>query len=327
MDGYKHRSRKIGRKTFGQNSRASTPPAEVPIARMSRLAIEAFHKRQHCLDGRVPRRRIEVLVSTNSGNMPGTGHNGRKRGRTAKRGKQRQRTSQPTVVAMGASAGGVRALQTFFAAIPTDTGAAFVVVVHLDPDRRSELAGILATRTTMPVIQVQEREKLMPITFTSSRPDRRLEMVDHEIRAIPFEEPRGLRSPIDQFFRSVAERLGDGFAIILSGAGSDGSLGVRAVKESGGIILVQDPSEAEYSSMPRNAIATGIVDVVLPLRELAARLADLIRVKQGSPAPDLPPVDDEHVRRILAHLRMRTGHDFSDTSAPPCCAVSLGACR
>jgi two-component system CheB/CheR fusion protein len=219
--------------------------------------------------------------------------------------------SEPTVVAMGASAGGVRALQTFFSAIPTDTGAAFVVVVHLDPGRRSELSGILATRTSMPVIQVQDREKLHPDHVYIIPPDRRLEMVDHEIRAIPFDEPRGLRLPIDQFFRSVAARLGDGFAIILSGAGSDGTLGVRAIKESGGIILVQDPSEAEYSSMPRNAIATGIVDVVLPSYELAARLADLIRVKQGLTAPDVTPIDDEQVRRILAHLRVRTGHDFS----------------
>jgi two-component system, chemotaxis family, CheB/CheR fusion protein len=220
-------------------------------------------------------------------------------------------SSVPTVVAMGASAGGVRALQTFFAAIPADTGAAFVVVVHLDPDRRSELSSILATRTSMSVIQVQDREKLHPDHVYIIPPDRRLEMVDHEIRAIPFDQPRGLRLPIDQFFRSVAERLGDGFAIILSGAGSDGTLGVRAIKESGGIILVQDPSEAEYSSMPRNAIATGIVDVVLPSHELAARLAELIRVKQGLTAPDVPPVDDEQVRRILAHLRVRTGHDFS----------------
>jgi two-component system CheB/CheR fusion protein len=217
----------------------------------------------------------------------------------------------PTVVAMGASAGGVSALQRFFSAMPNDTGAAFVVVVHLDPGHRSELSAILASRTSMPVVQVQDREKLHPDHVYIIPPDRRLEMVDHEIAAIPFDEPRGLRSPIDQFFRSVAEHLGDGFAVILSGAGNDGSLGVRAIKESGGIILVQDPSEAEYSSMPRNAIATGIVDVILPLHELADRLADLIRVKQGSPASDVSLVDDEHVQRILAHLRVRTGRDFS----------------
>src|SRR5262249_11157902 len=151
-------------------------------------------------------------------------------------------------------------------------GAAFVVVVHLDPAHRSELAAILSTRTRMPVIQVETREALQADHVYVIPPDRRLQLIDHEVSAEEFEEPRGQRSPIDSFFRSVAERLGDGFAIILSGAGSDGAIGVRAVKEAGGIILVQDPNEAEYASMPRSAIATGVADFVLPVRDLARRL-------------------------------------------------------
>lgn len=222
------------------------------------------------------------------------------------------RTShEPAVVAIGASAGGIRALQSFFAALPPDTGATFVVIVHLDPDRRSDMPSILATRTKMPVIQVIDRQKLEANHVYVIPPDRRLEMVDHEITATKFEEPHGMRSPIDQFFRSVAERLGDGFALIFSGAGTDGTVGVRAVKESGGIIMVQDPGEAEYPSMPRSAIATGIVDVVLPVRELADRLVDFIRLKQTASIVDAPQVDEDQLRRILAHLRTRTGHDFS----------------
>ncbi|MBV9262667.1 MAG: PAS domain-containing protein [Pseudolabrys sp.] len=221
------------------------------------------------------------------------------------------RPDEPIIVAMGASAGGVRALQTFFSAIPADTGAAFVVVVHLDPDRHSELPAILQQRTGMSVVQVKGRQKLNANCVYVIPPDRRLEMVDHEITAVAFDEPHGKRSPIDQFFRSVADRLGDGFAVIMSGAGSDGVVGVRAVKESGGIILVQDPAEAEYHSMPRSAMATGVVDVVLPVRELAVRLADLIRLKRGSVSIDEAPVDEEAVRRVLAHVRVRTGHDFS----------------
>jgi two-component system CheB/CheR fusion protein len=219
--------------------------------------------------------------------------------------------TEPVVVAIGASAGGIRSLQSFFSAIPPDTGATFVVVVHLDPDRRSDLPNILAARTRMPVIQVRDRQKLAADHVYVIPPDRRLEMVDHEIAATSFEEVRGLRSPIDQFFRSVAERLGDGFAVIFSGAGTDGAVGVRAVKESGGIILVQQPSEAEYPSMPRSAIATGVVDVVLPVRELAGRLADLITLKLHASINDTPQVDEDSIRRILAHLRVRTGHDFS----------------
>ena len=220
-------------------------------------------------------------------------------------------SDEPVIVAMGASAGGVRALQTFFGSIPPDTGAAYVVIVHLDPERRSELANILATRTKMPVVQVQDRQKIEANHVYVIPPDRRLEMVDHEISATPFDEPHGARSPIDQFFRSVAERLGDGFAIILSGAGSDGVLGVRAVKESGGIIMVQEPSEAEYPSMPRSAITTGVVDIVMPVRDLASRLVDLIRLKRSASIAELPKVDEELLRRVLAHVRVRTGHDFS----------------
>jgi two-component system, chemotaxis family, CheB/CheR fusion protein len=111
--------------------------------------------------------------------------------------------------------------------------------------------------------------------------------------------------------RSATERTGDGFAIILSGAGSDGAIGVRAVKEAGGIILVQDPEEAEYSSMPRSAIASGVADFILPVRDLAARLVELIRIKRTVKQPEEPEVDEELLRRVLTHLRVRTGHDFS----------------
>jgi two-component system CheB/CheR fusion protein len=215
------------------------------------------------------------------------------------------------MVAIGASAGGVRALQEFFSALPESTGAAFVVVVHLDPQHRSELPKIISGRTKMPVVQVEDREKLKADHVYVIPPDRRLQITDHELSALKFDEPRGKRSPIDLFFRSVAERLGDGFAVILSGAGSDGTIGVRAVKEAGGIILVQDPNEAEYASMPRSAIATGVVDFVLPIRDLVSRLTDLIRIKADSQILETPAVDEELLRRILAHLRVRTGHDFA----------------
>jgi two-component system CheB/CheR fusion protein len=217
----------------------------------------------------------------------------------------------PVIVAIGASAGGIQALQNFFAEIPPNTGAAFIVVVHLDPEHRSELSAIVAARTNMRVIQVGVTARLEPNHVYVIPPDRRLQVIDHELSAIEFEEPRGQRLPIDFLFRSVAKRLGDGFAVILSGAGSDGALGVRAVKEAGGIILVQDPSEADYASMPRSAIATGVVDFVLPVQGLANRLTDLIRIKEIVWPPDIANLDEESLRRILAHLRVRTGHDFS----------------
>jgi two-component system CheB/CheR fusion protein len=217
----------------------------------------------------------------------------------------------PVIVAIGASAGGVQALQVMFSMLPDNTGAAFVIIIHLDPEKHSELPSILAARTRMPVVQVMERAKLAANHVYVIPPDRSLRLIDHEIMASEFAEPTGQRSPIDQFFRSLADRLGDGFAVVLSGAGSDGTIGVRAVKGTGGIILVQDPNEAEYSSMPRSAISTGVADVVMPVGDLARRLADLIRAKRGGSLPISSELDEEALRRILAHLRVRTRHDFS----------------
>ncbi|MFZ3309167.1 MAG: chemotaxis protein CheB [Xanthobacteraceae bacterium] len=218
---------------------------------------------------------------------------------------------EPIIVAIGASAGGVTALQNMFATLPERPGAAFVVVVHLDPQHRSELPSILATKTRMPVVQVTNREALEADHVYVIAPDRRLQLVDHEISALAFDEPRGQRAPIDLFFRSLADQLGDGFAVVLSGAGSDGTIGVRAVKGAGGIILVQDPNEAEYSSMPRSAIATGVADFILPVRDLANQLVALIDIKSSVSATGDRDFDEELLRSILAYLRVRTGHDFT----------------
>jgi two-component system, chemotaxis family, CheB/CheR fusion protein len=220
-------------------------------------------------------------------------------------------SKMPIIVTIGASAGGVSALQQFFETLPEQTGASFVVIVHLDPDRRSELPQILAGRTRMPVIQVNEAEELQADHVYVIPPDRRVYLIDHQISPAVFDEPRGQRAPIDLFFRSAAERVGDGFAIVLSGAGADGAIGVRAVKEAGGIVLVQDPQEAEYSSMPRSAIGSGVADFILPVRDLARRLVELIRIKQSGKQPEEPQVDEDLLRRVLASVRVRTGHDFS----------------
>src|SRR5262249_53463591 len=133
----------------------------------------------------------------------------------------------------------------------------------------------------------------------------------HEVSVANFDEPRGQRAPIDAFFRSMVAQRGDGFAVILSGAGSDGTLGVKAVKEAGGIILVQDPNEAEYNSMPKSAIASGHADFVLGARELGGQIAELIRGREFFKAKPAPDDDEESLGRILAHIRVRTGHDFT----------------
>jgi two-component system CheB/CheR fusion protein len=246
--------------------------------------------------------------------IPGRGEDGVMEDETNK-GSERppgERVStKPAIVGIGASAGGVQALQAFFDALPDEPGAAFVVVVHLDPQSHSELSSIIGARTRMPVVQVEKKEKLQANHVYVIAPGRRLHISDEEILSAEFAEPRGQRAPIDLFFRSLAEEHGDGFAVILTGAGSDGAIGVRAVKEAGGIILVQDPSEADYPSMPRSAIATGIADFVLPVRELAQRLVELLRNKESISVIDERNFDEELMRRILAHVRVRTGHDFT----------------
>jgi two-component system CheB/CheR fusion protein len=225
---------------------------------------------------------------------------------------------RPTVVGIGASAGGIEALREFFGAVPNDLGLTYVVVVHLAPDHQSELAPILARCTTMRVVEISDTETpLEPDTVYVIAPDRKLEITDTAVKSTPFDDARSRRAAIDVFFRSLAETHGDGFAVILSGGGADGSVGAKAVKEAGGVILVQDPQEATHEGMPRAVIAAEIADVVLPVRELAARLAELSQEKEKLATfirPKTEPAIGEDgeatLKRIFDLVRARTGHDF-----------------
>ena len=234
--------------------------------------------------------------------------------------KQNKDLNQPprvTVCGIGASAGGLEALREFFVAVPADLGIAYVVIVHLAPEHESSLASLLANRTKMPVQEVRDEQKLeikADHVYVIS-PDRVLEMDDTTIAASPFNEPRGHRAPVDVFFRSLAASHGDCFAIILSGGGSDGAVGAKAVKESGGVVLVQSPREATHEGMPRAVIETNVADIVLPVKALAARLVDLVRHKETlAPLIRTPTIDESGeaaLKSIFELVRMRTGHDFS----------------
>ncbi len=204
----------------------------------------------------------------------------------------------------------MKALSEFFRRIQADLGLAYVVVVHLAPDHPSILSEILQECTTMSVLQVNEPRTLTPECVYVIPPDRELVIDGNEITARPFSEPRGRRAPIDMFFRSIAHARGDGMAVILSGGGSDGAIGVRAVKEASGVIFVQDPTEADYAMMPHSAIATGSADFIAPVSQLTERIAEVARSKEAvrSLAGDGAASD---LRRIINFLRARTGHDFS----------------
>ena len=214
------------------------------------------------------------------------------------------------VCAIGASAGGVVALQNLFRQIPDDLGLAYVVILHLNPEEPSALSEILSLCTKMPVHQVNDGPPLKPNCVYVIPPDRELVIDGDNVTARPFSEPRGKRALIDKFFRSVAAGRGDGVAIILSGAGSDGALGVGAMKEAGGIIMVQEPAEAAFPSMPQAAIATGMADFVAPIARLTERLAEVARSKEAVRSLDMDGAAND-LRRIVALLRTRIGHDFS----------------
>lgn len=221
--------------------------------------------------------------------------------------------NSPRICAIGASAGGIKALATWFEAIPTDLGVAYVVILHLAPDHISELAAVLQLHTTMPIVQVRGKLPLEPDHVYVVPPDRRLALTDGIIEAVPFDGLHERRAPIDQFFQCIAALYHDGTGIILSGAGADGAVGIKALKEAGGLVLVQDPADADFASMPRTAIATGVVDVVSPIPDLAERFAKIVRSPSwlAGPAMGQETESGEALQSILSLVRVRTGHDFS----------------
>ena len=177
------------------------------------------------------------------------------------------------VVALGASAGGLDALERVFGALPIDTGAAFVVIQHLSPDHKSMMDNLLARYTAMPVRVAGHDMPLAPNAVFLIPPAKSMRIAGDRLLLSPKPE-HGLSLPIDVFFMSMAEQCADrGTAVVLSGTGSDGSRGIPAVNAAGGFVFVQEPSNAKFDGMPRSAVGTGLADVVAPAEELAARLA------------------------------------------------------
>lgn len=235
---------------------------------------------------------------------------------------EKENASALPVVGIGASAGGIAALQAFFTAASADTGMAFVVVLHLSPDHESHLPQVLQRSTAMPVISVDEPVRVEANHVYVISPAKHLEMVDGILHPRDFVPVLGRRVVIDQFFRTLAEAHGpEATCVILSGTGDDGSLGLKMIKELGGLTVAQEPEDAEYDGMPRSAVATGMVDYVLPSGEIARQIFDYyetsrrMRVpEEAAPSPkqrDECPDAEVALREILAHLRTQTGHDFA----------------
>jgi two-component system, chemotaxis family, CheB/CheR fusion protein len=220
------------------------------------------------------------------------------------------------VVGIGASAGGLEAFTTFFSHMPADSGMAFVLVQHLDPEHLSLLPELLAPHTQMPVRPVVDRMPVAPDHVYLIPPNTTL-TIDQDMLCLEApREARGHRMPIDRFFHSLAAHQGDrAVGIILSGAGSDGTLGLVAIKESGGMTIAQAPMSAQYDSMPQSAIDRGVVDHILPVEQMPAVL--LAYIQHGTTYPPLLESGvllmetAEQLREVCAILRQATGHDFS----------------
>jgi two-component system CheB/CheR fusion protein len=221
------------------------------------------------------------------------------------------------VVGLGASAGGIKAFKDFFSHVPADSGMAYVVILHLSPDHESKLAEILQLASRIPVTQVEDRVVVEPNHVYVIPPNKSLSMKDGHLALSEIKGFEERRAPVDIFFRTLAEANESRAAcVILSGTGPNGSMGLKRIKEKGGIALAQDPKEAEYADMPRNAIATGFIDYILPVADIPAKI---IAYKENLGNISIPPeplerpeADEQALRDIFTQLRVRTGHDFSN---------------
>jgi len=219
------------------------------------------------------------------------------------------------IVGIGASAGGLEALELFLGAVPPTCGLAFVVVQHLDPTYQGNMAQLLQRATAMPVAQITDRLKVAPGHVYVIPPNRDLSILHGVLHLLEPVAPRGLRLPIDFFLRSLAEDQHEhGLGVILSGMGSDGTPGLRAIKEKAGAVFVQDPASAKFDSMPRSAIAAGLADVIAPAEQLPGKILAYLKHLPPLVLPsDLTLADPNQsgLEKVVVLLRTRTGHDFS----------------
>ncbi len=222
------------------------------------------------------------------------------------------KSGQFPIVGLGASAGGLEALEQFFTNMPKDSGMAFVVIQHLDPNRKGMMPEILQRDTEMKVITVTDRLKIKPNCIYIIPPNKSMSILNGALHLFEPIEIHGLRLPVDFFFRSLAFDLKEqSIGIILSGMGSDGSLGLKAIKEQGGIVLIQEPKSAKFDSMPRNATEAVIPDFSVPANELPLKLLSIGKSILRKKVVPKTETDSSSLEKIIILLRIQTGNDFS----------------
>jgi two-component system CheB/CheR fusion protein len=239
----------------------------------------------------------------------GTGTARPRPGRSASR--QRSRPDNFLVVGIGSSAGGLEALYKLLDALPPDTGMAFVLIQHLDPTHRSMMVGLLAGHTAMPVLEAADGMPVERDHVYVIPPAAYLSIHDGALRLTNPRERHGARMPIDFFLRSLAEDCGArAVCAVLSGSGSDGSIGLTAIRDRGGLVIVQDPEDAGHEGMPRSAILTGAADLVLPVSGIPAALVKHSRLAHPERARPAP-ASGAGLAEVIELLRAHTAHDFA----------------
>jgi two-component system, chemotaxis family, CheB/CheR fusion protein len=220
------------------------------------------------------------------------------------------------IVALGASASGLEALESFFSNMPLQPGLSFVVIQHLSPGTKSVMRELLQAKTKMAVHRIENGTKIEPNRVYVNPPGMEVSLLGRTLHST---EPGGGKAPlfpIDSFFRSIAENEKEkAICVILSGTGTDGTLGLRAVKEEGGLVIVQDVNQAKFDGMPRSAVGTGLVDMVLPVEKIAEKILNYVKrphimVKEKNKR--VHKTLQNLVERILLLIRGRTGADFTD---------------
>ncbi|MGM0545649.1 MAG: CheR family methyltransferase [Bacteroidota bacterium] len=232
-----------------------------------------------------------------------------------KKSENEQQDNELLVVGLGASAGGLEALESFFDAMPENPGMAFVVIIHLSPDHKSSMAELLQDHTSLPVTQVSKKTRMESNHIYIIPPGQLLTVEDQDLILTETDKKDKKLTTIDLFFRSLGiARNSYSACIILSGTGSDGSIGLKTIKERSGIVISQDPEEAAYDGMPHSAIKTGLVDLVLPAQKIPAKLIEYrksLKQIKLSDSEELPDNDAKVLSKIFGKVNFRMGHDFS----------------
>ena len=230
-----------------------------------------------------------------------------------------QRSSQDNstplfYVGIGASAGGLEALESFFSQMSADSGMAFIVIQHLSPNYKSMMVELLSKRTAMPVRRAEEGMRVEANSVYLIPPKKNLSIFHGRLLLSESDHSRGLNLPIDVFLRSLADDQAEkAVGVILSGTGSDGMRGIRTIKEAGGMVMVQNEESAKFDGMPRAAISTGLADFTLPPDEMPEKLLSFARHPYAAKAdrPQTLLLDEDNLTRIFALLRERTRVDFT----------------